>query len=119
LDDINLETTAHGPMRCRSSPAQKPALLREAEDRLRYADHVRRVHARGKGKVRRNHVTLFGDSLTGATDYPQCARAAFGNQTVHAFSYAAQRTSFARNKVREIIEKEKPEFMFILYGTLE
>lgn len=100
-----------------TSPPQQPALSREGKDRLGYADHVRRVHTRGKGKVRRNHVTLFGDSLTGATVYPQCARAAFGNQTVHAFGYAAQRTSFARNKVREIIEKENPEFMFILYGT--
>jgi len=100
-----------------TSPPQESGLSRAEEDRLGYADHVRRVHARGKGKVRRNHVTLFGDSLTGATVYPQCARAAFGNLTVHAFGYPAQRTSFARNKVREIIEKENPEFMFILYGT--
>jgi len=94
-----------------------PEASRETHDRLGYADHVREVHARGKGKVRRNHATLFGDSLTGATVYPQCARAAFGNLTVSAFGYPAQRTSFARNKVREIIERENPEFMFVLYGT--
>jgi hypothetical protein len=99
-----------------STPRQS-GLSREGKDRLGYADHVRQVHARGEGKVRRNHATLFGDSLTGATVYPQCARAAFGNLTVGAFGYAAQRTSFARNKVREIIEEENPEFMFILYGT--
>ena len=69
------------------------------------------------GKVRKNHATLFGDSLTGATVYPHCARAAFGTLTVSAFGYPAQRTSFARSKVAEILRKDNPEFMFILYGT--
>ncbi len=59
-----------------TSTPREPEHSREAADRLGYADHVRQVHARGKGKVRRNHATLFGDSLTGATVYPQCARAA-------------------------------------------
>jgi len=96
---------------------RKPSLSREEEDRLVYADHVRQVHARGAGKVRKNHATLFGDSLTGATVYPQCARAAFGTLTVNAFGYPAMRTSFARNQVGEIIRRDNPEFMFILYGT--
>ena len=49
--------------------------------------------------------------------YPHCARAAFGTLTVSAFGYPAQRTSFARSKVAEILRKDNPEFMFILYGT--
>jgi hypothetical protein len=102
----------------RSTAAPRKAdLSREVRDRLGYADDVRRVHDRGKGKVRRNHATLFGDSLTGATVYPQCARAAFGTLSVSAFGYPAQRTGFARGKVQEILEREHPEFMFILYGT--
>jgi len=100
-----------------TAAAREPVLAREEKDRLGYADHVRQVHARGAGKVRKNHATLFGDSLTGATVYPQCARAAFGTLTVNAFGYPAMRTSFARNQVGEIIRRDNPEFMFILYGT--
>jgi hypothetical protein len=100
-----------------TSTPREPALSREEEDRLVYAAHVRQVHGRGVGKVRKNHATLFGDSLTGATVYPQCARAAFGTLTVGAFGYPAMRTSFARNKVHEILRQDNPEFMFILYGT--
>ena len=62
-------------------------------------------------------ATLFGDSLTGATVYPQRAQAAFGNLTVSAFGYPSMRTSFGRDKVAEILERDNPEFMFILYGT--
>jgi len=89
----------------------------EETDRLDFAEHVRGVHARGVGKVRKGHATLFGDSLTGATVYPHCARAALGNLTVNAFGYPSMRTSFGRNKVGEILEQDNPEFMFILYGT--
>ena len=63
------------------------------------------------------HATLFGDSLTAATSYPQCAQSAFGTLTVNAFGYPSMRTSFGRGKVGEILEKDNPEFMFILYGT--
>jgi len=101
-----------------SRAAMRPQpLTREEQDRLNYADHVWQVHRRGAGKVRRNHVTLFGDSLTGATVYPHGARAAFGTLTVSAFGYASMTTSFARNKVAEILQRENPEFLCILYGT--
>lgn len=92
-------------------------LAREQKDRLGYAEHIRRVHAKGAGKVRKGHATLFGDSLTAATVYPQRAQAAFRNMTVNAFGYPSMRTSFGRNKVQEILQKDNPEFMFVLYGT--
>jgi len=37
--------------------------------------------------------------------------------TVNAFGYPSMRTSFGRNKVHEILQKDNPEFMFVLYGT--
>jgi hypothetical protein len=98
-------------------PTSVPELSREEADRIRYAGHVRRMHARGAGKVRRGHATLFGDSLTGATVYPQCAQAAFRTLTVNAFGFPAMRTSFGRAKVGEILARDNPEFMCILYGT--
>lgn len=106
------------PVTVRAAAApQAVTITREQEDRANYAEHVRQVHARGAGKVRRNHATLFGDSLTAATVYPQCAQAAFGNLTVRAFGFPAMRTSFARTKVAEILREDNPEFLFILYGT--
>jgi hypothetical protein len=90
---------------------------REEEDRLSYAQRIAAVHAKGVGKVRRNHATLFGDSLTGATVYPQCALAAFGTLTVNAYGYPSMRTDFGRKTVKEILKRDNPEFMFVLYGT--
>jgi lysophospholipase L1-like esterase len=99
------------------SEPRKTALSPEEEDRLGYAQRIAAVHARGASKVRKGHATLFGDSLTGATLYPQCAEAAFGTLTVNAFGYPSMRTDFARNKVADILKQDNPEFMFILYGT--
>jgi len=99
------------------SDAVAPEPTREETDRLGFAQHVKEVHATGAGKVRRGHATLFGDSLTGATSYPQCAQSAFRTLTVSAFGYAAMRTSFGRDKVGEILQNDNPEFMFVLYGT--
>ncbi len=96
---------------------RKTAPTREEQDRLGYADRTGAVHARGAGKVRKGQATLFGDSLTAATVYPQCAEAAFGTLSVDAFGYPSMRTDFGRGKVKEILDKENPEFMFILYGT--
>ena len=100
-----------------SATGKEPQLTREQKDRPVYADHVRRIHAKGAGKVRKGHATLFGDSLTGATVYPQCAQSAFGTLTVNAFGYPSMRTDFGRNKVGEMLQRDNPEFMFILYGT--
>ncbi len=106
------------PVAVRSTAApHKTSPAREEQDRLGYADRIRAVHACGAGKVRKGHATLFGDSLTGATVYPQCAEAAFGTLSVDAFGYPSMRTDFGRGKVKEILDKENPEFMFILYGT--
>jgi hypothetical protein len=96
---------------------RKAALSREEQDRLGYAARIAAVHAKGAGKVRRGQATLFGDSLTGATVYPQCAEAAFGTLAVDAFGYPSMRTDFGRKQVGEILRQENPEFMFILYGT--
>ncbi len=100
-----------------ASTAREPNTTREVQDRLLFADHVRAVHARGVGKVRKNHAALFGDSLTAATSYPQCAASAFGTLTVDAFGYPSMRTNFGRDKIQEILDKQNPEFLFVLYGT--
>ena len=99
------------------SEPRKAVLAREEEDRLGYAGRIAAIHAQGAGKVRKGHAALFGDSLTAATVYPQCAESAFGTLSVDAFGYPSMRTDFGRAKVKEILDKENPEFLFILYGT--
>jgi len=92
-------------------------LTRYETDRLDFAAHVKEVHARGVGKVRKGHAALFGDSLTGATTYPHTVRAALRNCTVKALGVPSMRTDFGRKTAPAFVARENPEFMFILYGT--
>ena len=87
------------------------------KDRGNYAAHVRDVHERGKGKVNKGLVVLFGDSLTGPTLYPRLVAGALGIYRVKAYGYPGRTTGFGRRKVGEILAKERPEFLFVMFGT--
>jgi lysophospholipase L1-like esterase len=89
----------------------------EESDRIGYAAHVREVHERGKGKVRRGHVCFFGDSLTHATSYPRLCEGALGIYTAEGRGYPSMKTSFGRSKVGQILEEQNPEFLMVIYGT--
>ena len=96
----------------------KRALSREKEDRLNYAQHVREVHNRGKDKVRKGHVLLYGDSLTGAALYHYYTIAALGIYTVNARGFGGMTTGWGRGNVLiKALEPENPEFMLVLFGT--
>ena len=98
-----------------------PVAAREAspleQDRLAYADHVRKVASAGAGKVNRGVAMCFGDSLTGATNYPLSAEAAMGRYRVVAFGRAGWRTDGGRRVIEGDLEKTNPQFCLILYGT--
>jgi len=100
-----------------TAEAAAPQLTDEQKDRLVYADNVRKVHALGKGKVRRNHVFCLGDSLTHATSYPQSVRAALGTNSVSSRGYPGMTTGGGVKRVDAHLQQENPEFMFVLYGT--
>jgi len=87
------------------------------KDRELYADHIRKVHAKGKGKVNKGLVVLFGDSLTCPILYPRLVAGALGIYRVKAYGFAGQTTGFGRKKVAEILAKERPEFLFVMFGT--
>ena len=95
---------------------QKPKNIWE-KDREWYARHIREVHAKGLGKVNKGLVVLFGDSLTGPTLYPRLVAGALGIYRVKAYGYAGRTTGFGRQKVREILAKERPEFLLVMFGT--
>jgi len=87
-------------------------------DRLAYAEQVRAVHERGKGSVRRGHVCLYGDSLTGPTVYRQMVEGALGIYTVGAKGFAGMRTGWGRkNALKKALEPENPEFVLVMFGT--
>jgi len=89
----------------------------QASDRVGYAARVRRIHAAGVGKVVKGRVLCFGDSLTGATNYPQGVEAALGRYVVVGRGYASMRTSFGRKRIEQELAEVNPEFCLILYGT--
>lgn len=99
------------------SEAKPRELTREENARFAYAEHVKTIYAKGKGKVLKDTVALVGDSLTGATMYPQCAQAAFKSMIVKAHGVASVRSNFGRGAVPRALKGENPAFACILYGT--
>lgn len=100
------------------SEGTKSQLSQEEKDRLNYADHVRKIHNKRLGKVRKGHVCLYGDSLTGATIYPHKTMATLNIYTVNAHGFAGMTTGWGmRNVVKKALEPENPEFMLVLFGT--
>lgn len=100
------------------SEPQTGELSREEKDRLNYAENVFKVHQKGIGKVRKNHIFLYGDSLTGATTYPQMSQAAAGIYTIGNRGAPGMRTGWGKANVQTAALKPgNPEFMFVLFGT--
>jgi len=96
-------------------PQPEPTAL--VKDRLGYAAHVRAIHEAGKGKVVRNLVLCFGDSITGATNYPLYTQASLGRYAVEAIGRAGWRTGQGRKVIDGDLDKVKPQFCLIMYGT--
>lgn len=94
-----------------------PKLTDYVTDRLGYAEHIRTIHAAGKGKVVKGRVFQFGDSLTGALSYQLFAEAALGRYMVEARGRARWKSSQGRTVIANDIQEMNPEFCLILYGT--
>ncbi|KPK81658.1 MAG: hypothetical protein AMJ81_10460 [Phycisphaerae bacterium SM23_33] len=86
-------------------------------DRAAYAEHVRRIHAAGAGKVKKGLALAFGDSLTYATNYGAYIEAFLGRYRVAARGYPGQRTGFGRGRIEQDLAAVNPEFCLILLGT--
>lgn len=97
----------------RTSPA--PSIYEE--DRLSYAQHIRNIHASGKGKVVKGKVLQFGDSLTGALNYMLETEAALGRYILEARGRSGWKTDQGRTVIATDIKEVNPEFCLILYGT--
>ncbi len=69
-------------------------------DRKSYANHLRKVHAFGKGRVDKGLVVLFGDSLTGPTLYPRLVAGALGIYRVKAYGFCRANHGFWKAQSR-------------------
>lgn len=94
-----------------------PKLTNYEADRLGYAEHIRKIHLAGKGKVVKGRVFQFGDSLTGALNYQLLTEAALGRYTVEARGRAGWTSSQGRTVITSDMKEMNPEFCLILYGT--
>jgi len=94
-----------------------PKLTDYGTDRLGYAEHIRQIHAAGKGKVVKGRVFQWGDSLTGALSYQLFAEAALGRYMVEAHGRAGWTSTQGRRVIASDIRAMNPEFCLILYGT--
>ncbi len=100
------------------APRATRQLSREEKDRIIYAEHIRRIHGHGTGKVNKGLVTLYGDSLTYATVYRHEVAAHLGIYRVEARGFPGMTTGWGRRHVMEkALAKDNPEFLLVLFGT--
>ncbi|MFT5389949.1 MAG: hypothetical protein ACI8PT_000129 [Gammaproteobacteria bacterium] len=84
---------------------------------LWYADRIREIHRRGRGWVKRGRVLLYGDSLTDAMNYQTEIAAALRRYAVHALGRGGWRTDAGLKAMTADLERHRPEFCLILFGT--
>jgi lysophospholipase L1-like esterase len=87
------------------------------KDRAGYAANIRKIHAAGVGKVVRNRVFFFGDSLTHATIYPRAGQSALGQFAMRSAGHSGYKTGQALKRLDGHLENFNPEFCLVLLGT--
>ena len=87
------------------------------EDRFAYAANILKIHAAGVGKVTRNRVFFYGDSLTHATIFPRAGQCALGRFEMRSVGHSGIPTGGALRNIDRHLAKFNPEFCLILLGT--
>jgi len=85
-------------------------------DRLAYADNVRAIHARGKGKVRQDVFLFAGDSITAADSYSNTLEQWLARGRQIRRGVGMMKTGFGKNRIGKYLGS-KPEFVIAMYGT--
>jgi len=96
-------------------PGLAPSQLEK--DRAGYAANIRKTHAAGVGKVIRNRVFFYGDSLTHATIFPRAGQCALGQLEMRSVGHSGIPTGGALRNIDRHLAKFNPEFCLILLGT--
>jgi len=89
----------------------------QIEDRLGYADHVRRIYAAGRGKVRHDVFLFAGDSITAADVYTYILGGWLGRGITVRQGVGQMRTDFGKNMIGKYLAEHRPEMAIVMYGT--
>jgi hypothetical protein len=92
-------------------------VIPQVKDRLAYADLVRKVHARGKGKVRHDVFLFAGDSITAADSYSNTLMQWLARGRQVRRGVGMMKTGYGKNMIGKYLNQSKPEFAVVMYGT--
>ena len=100
-----------------SSAGKLPAPSQQVQDRLIYAENVRRIHAAGRVKVRHDVFLFAGDSITAADAYTHTLGQWLARGIPVRRGVGMMRTDFGKNMIGQYLGESKPEFAVVMYGT--
>jgi len=112
----SLEVTATPAAAAATKPASGSAPPWVA-DRTIYAENVRRVHARGVGKVRSDVFLFAGDSLTAATAYTHILGSWLARGLTVRQGVGTVTTQYGAANIKGYLDGARPEFAVVMYGT--
>lgn len=95
----------------------RAAVTDQIRDRLAYAANVRKIHARGKGKVRHDVFLFAGDSITAADSYSSTLEQWLARGRQVRRGVGQMRTDYGKNMIARYLSQSKPEFAIVMYGT--
>jgi len=106
--EVTIPISAAAPL---SSPSK------QVQDRLVYAENIRRIHAAGQGKARHDVVLFAGDSITAADAYTHTLGQWLARGIPIRRGVGMVRTGYGKSLISEYLDESKPEFAVVMYGT--
>jgi len=100
-----------------SAGGKDAELTVQVKDRLAYADNVRKIHARGAGKVRHDVILYAGDSITAADSYTHTIQRWVARAIPVRKGVGMMRTGYGKSQIGGYLTGSKPEFVVVMYGT--
>jgi hypothetical protein len=86
-------------------------------DRIGYAENVRRVHARGAGRVRPDVFLFAGDSITAASLYTHILGGWLARGLTVRQGVGTVTSVHGADNIKQYLADARPEFAIVLYGT--
>jgi lysophospholipase L1-like esterase len=100
-----------------SATGRAPEPAQQVQDRIVYAENVRRIHRAGQGKVRHDVFVFAGDSITAADAYTHRLGQWLARGIPVRRGVGTVRTDYGKNLIGQYLAESKPEFAVVMYGT--
>ena len=89
----------------------------QEQDRMAYAENVRRIHSAGSGKVRHDVFLFAGDSITAAHDYTHILGQWLARGITVRQGVGTVRTDYGKAMIGKYLAESRPQFAIVMYGT--